>query len=178
MSAIAFTVEYYVGGQADPGLRRLAVAFERAGAELADPAKHIFPRVLDVLEDAVRRQFDAEGTGPDSGKWAPLSAKYKEWKDANFPGKPILERYGVLRAALTEGSSPYALRRADSTTLVYGTKGVPYATFHQTGTSKMPERPVFDLDRSAERELRAAALAGVREAVREASEGLVEVKGE
>lgn len=178
MSAIAFSVEYYVGGQQDPGLRRLAVAFERAGAELAQPAKHIFPLVVPVLEAAMRRQFDAEGAGPDSGKWAPLSARYKAWKDVNFPGLPILERYGRLRAGLTMPASPFSRRDIDAQTLVFGTREVPYATFHQTGTDRMPARPPIDLDRQAEVELRRAALAGVRDAIREATEGEVEVTGE
>lgn len=178
MTAIAFSVEYYVGGQADPGLRRLAVAFERAGAELAQPGKHIFPRVVPVLEAALMRQFNAEGAGPDAGKWAPLSARYKAWKDANFPGLPILERYGRLRAALTMSASPFARRDVSNEALVFGTKNVPYATFHQTGTSRMPARPPLDLDRQAEVDLRRAALDGVRDAVREASEGQLEVRGE
>ena len=178
MSAIAFTVEYRVGGTVDPGLKRLAMAFERAGAEVADVGKHILPRVVPVLEAAVGRQFSAEGQGPDVGKWKPLSAVYAAWKEANFPGEPILQRTHALRDGLTSANAPTANRNITGSTLAFGTKGVPHASFHQTGTGKMPSRPPVDLDAQAEKDLQRAALAGVRDAVREAGDGLITPKGE
>lgn len=177
MTAIAFTVEYYTGGQADPGLRRLAMAFERAGAEVADVGKHILPAVVPVLEAATKRQFAAEGQGPDAGNWKPLSARYAEWKEANFPGMPILQRTQALVRGLTDGGASTARRDISGDSLVFGTRGVPYASFHQTGTAKMPARPPIDLDDKAAAELRSAALKGVRAAVRAASDGLVDFTG-
>ena len=168
MTAIAFTVEYMVGGRPDPRLVRLASAFERAGAEVANLGKHIMPRVAVALEEAEARQFEAEGAGPAVGAWAPLSDAYAEWKEQHFPGMPKLQLTGALMAGLTADSSPWARRDISADSLTFGTKGVPYATYHQMGTGKMPARPPIDLDTEAARAIQRAAMAGVREAIKEA----------
>jgi phage gpG-like protein len=168
VSAIAFTIEYRVGGTVDPGLKRLAMAFERAGAEVADVGKHILPRVVPVLEAAAGRQFEAEGQGPDVGKWKPLSEAYAAWKAEAFPGEPILQRTGALVSGLVAASAPTANRNITGATLAFGTKDVPYASFHQTGTTHMPSRPPIDLDDEAAKSMRRAVMAGVRDAIKEA----------
>lgn len=178
MSAIVLQVEYQVGGgSAEPTLTRLTTALERAGAEVADVGKHILPRLVPVLEQGVAAQFDAEGAGP-TGAWAQLSPPYARWKEANFPGQPILVRTGALRAALTEGGAPGALRDVSSDSLAFGTAGVPYASYHQTGTGRMPSRPPFDFGAELEEGIQQAATAGVRAAVREASDGLLDFEGD
>lgn len=175
MSAIVLSVEYQVGGgSSEPTLARLSTAFERAGAETADVSRHILPRLVPVLEAGAAAQFDAEGRGPISGAWAPLSPKYAAYKQKVAPGAPILVLTGRLRDALTNGSSANALRDISGTGLTYGTKSVPYASYHQTGGSRLPARPPFDFDSETERALAAAAMAGVRDAVREASAGLLD----
>lgn len=179
MSAIVLSVEYQIGGgQSEPTLTRLATAFERAGAEVANVGKHILPRLLPVLETETAKQFDAEGAGPATGSWAPLSVSYAKWKAAHFPGAPTLVATGALRAALTDPSAPGARRDVSGDSLTYGTSGVPYASLHQTGTGRMPARPPFDFGPGAEAAIQAAAAAGVREAVREASAGLLDFEGD
>jgi len=176
MSAIVVSVEYQVGGGAsEPTLARFVTALERAGAELADVGKHILPKLLPVLEVETAKTFDAEGGA--SGSWAPLSISYAKWKAANFPGKPILERTGKLRVALT-GPGSNARRDVSGNELTFGTIGLPYASFHQTGTGKMPARPEFDFGPDFEAGMQAAAAAGVREAVRAGSDGLLDFKGD
>lgn len=178
MSAIVLKVEYQVGGGAvEPTLTRLTTALERAGAEVANVGKHILPKLLPILEGATAKQFDEQGGGPQAGAWAPLSASYRAWKEANYPGQPLLVRTGTLRDALTSSGSPGALRSVSGDSLEYGTKGVLYASFHQTGTGRMPSRPPFDFG-GIESQLQAAAMAGVREAVREASDGLLDFEGD
>ena len=170
MSAIAITVEYQVGQQSgEQTLERMAVAFERAGAECADFGKHIFPELIPVLEAGAKRQFDSEGSGPSAGAWPQLSEQYAAWKAGAYPGEPILVATGALRDALTVESSTHALRDYSSTQFNFGTQGLDYASFHQTGTASMPPRPPFDFGPETERELVRAAMAGVRAAVREAN---------
>jgi phage gpG-like protein len=179
VTAVAITVEYQMGSESgEQVLERLAVAYERAGASAADFGKHIFPELVPVLEDAVSRQFDAEGTGPSAGAWAQLAPAYEAWKSGAHPGQPILVATGALREALTVDGSTHALRDYSSTQFNYGTQGLEYASFHQLGTSRMPARPPFDFDAQTETELARAAAAGVRNAVREASDGALEVTGE
>jgi hypothetical protein len=178
MSAIVLSVEYQLGGgQSEPTLARLVTALERAGAELLDVGKHILPKLLPLLEVETGKQFDAEGSGPNAGSWAPLSVSYAAWKEAHFPEQPKLVATGALRAALTDSSASGAARDVSGDSLTFGTSGIPYASSHQTGTGKMPARPPFDFGQDFEDGMRAAAEAGVREAVREASDGLLDFEG-
>lgn len=178
MTAVALTLEYQLGNESGEAvLERLAVAFERAGAETADFGKHIFPELVPVLEDATAKQFDAEGRG-STGPWQQLTEAYAAWKEGRYPGQPILVASGDLRDALTVDGSAHALRDYSASQFNYGTEGLEYASFHQLGTSRMPARPPFDFGPDFERELAAAAARGVREAVREASDGALEVTGE
>lgn len=179
MSAIVVSVEYQVnGGAAEPTLTRLVTAFERAGAELVDMGKHVLPKLMPVLEGATARQFDARGGGPAAGPWAPLSVKYAAWKAKVAPGAPINVLSGALRSALTEAGSANARREISAQSLSFGTVGVPYASVKQTGSGKEPARPPFDFGGDFEAELKAAAMAGVREAVRAGSDGLLDFEGD
>lgn len=177
MTVYGLQVEFVVGGVKDPGLRRLSAAFERGGDEVKDLGKHVLPKVVPVLEASVAAQFDAEGKGPAAGKWKPLSQQYAEWKAKHFGSLPMLERSGALKRGLTQSGAATARRDINDTTLVYGTKGVGYATFHQLGTVKMPSRPPIDPDNTTERELVRATAAGIREAVKAGSAGVLDTTG-
>lgn len=179
MSAIALQIEWQVGGgSSEPTLTRLTTAFERAGAELAQVGKHILPKLLPVLEVQTAKQFDAQGGGPQAGSWAPLSVSYAKWKAANYPGQPINVLTGVLRAALTDSSSANAERTVNGDALSFGTRGLPYASVKQTGGRNEPARPPFDFGSDMEQAIQQAAAAGVRDAVREASAGLLDFEGD
>lgn len=179
MSAIVLSVEYQVGGgSSEPTLTRLTTALERAGAEVADVGKHVLPKLVPLLESETAKQFDAEGAGPQAGSWAALSPRYAAWKARVAPGAPINVLSGTLRAALTDGSSANALREVGGQSLTFGTKSVPYASAKQTGSGREPARPPFDFGSDFEDGLKAAAMAGVREAVREASDGLLDFEGD
>lgn len=72
---------------------------------------------------------------PQTGKgWAPLSARYKSWKDKFAPGQPILRLSGKMlnTARIKPGSA---------TGLFSARTRVDYGSYHMTGTSKMPARP-------------------------------------
>jgi phage gpG-like protein len=170
MSVFGLKVEYGIGtDDGDASLQKFEVALERFGDNIKDFTKFVFPKVIQLFESTVDKQFDAQGEGPVSGKWAPLSAKYAAWKEIAFPGLGILERTGVMRHALTK-SSGHAYREMDATNLGYGTIGVEYASFHQTGATHLPTRPPFDFGEQFESELRGRLQLGVIEAAR--SEGL------
>lgn len=180
MSAIVLQASWQIGnGTPEPTLVRLTTALERAGAELLDVAKHILPKLLPVLEVETAKQFDAQGAGPQAGSWAPLSVSYAKWKQAHFPGRPILVRTGALKDALTgDEATPFAKRQVSGNSLSFGTSGLPYASFHQTGTGRMPARPEFDFGPDFEAAMLAAASAGVREALKAAFDGLADFEGD
>lgn len=163
-----FELEWSVGNvpAGEDTLERMAAAVERFGDELVDFEQYVFPKVAGALEEYERRQFDAEGQGPVRGAWAPLSPDYAEAKEVEWPGAPILVRTGALREALTSSSSPFARRVMAKDSFDFGTLGIEYASFAQTGTENMPDRPVFDFDSDMERDLTEALKAGAREALR------------
>ncbi len=175
MSVFGFDVRYFVGGQVDPGLQRVSLAFERAGTDFSNFGQYIFPKLGTVLEREVGKQFDAEGRGPNAGRWAGLSARYAESKRRRYGFKPILEATGRLKGALTS-PGPNARRQYSSREFVFGTQGVRYASFHQTGTGRMPARPPLDLTQDFEREIRAVSLSTARDIVKQAN--LPELKGD
>lgn len=162
-----FKLEWSIGDR-DSGedtIERMAVAFERAGDELRDFGRYLFPRMTPVFEQEMQDQFASEGRGPNAGAWAPLSEQYARWKEEHYPGQPILQREGTLHEALTSSGSPFAKRVISGDTFDFGTVGVEYASFHQLGTSRMPARPEFDFGGDMERLLQAEGLAAAREAL-------------
>ena len=68
MSVLGLSIEYRIGSESGPdALQRPGIAFERAGAELVEMGRHVFPLLPAVFEAAEARQFDAEGGGPHGG---------------------------------------------------------------------------------------------------------------
>jgi len=172
VSVYGLQVEWAVGSDTGPdSLQRLSVAFERAGEVVGDFGANVFPLLVPVFEDELGRQFAAEGGGP-SGPWAPLSEAYEAWKTDRFPGQPILVATGALREALTDSVSQQAWREWSASAFSFGTAGVEYASFHQTGTGRMPARPPFDFGEAFEADLASAAMAGLRDAIRGVREDL------
>lgn len=165
-----FKIEYQVGNvpAGDDVMERMAFAFERAGDNLTDFGRFVFPRLVPVFEAELKQQFDARGRGPSQGAWAQLSERYAAWKELNYPGMGLLERTGRLREALTSSSSPFAMRSIQTDTFDFGTVGVEYASYHQTGTDFMVDRPPFDFTDDFESNAKRAAAAGVREALADA----------
>lgn len=167
MSIVGLRIEYQLGGRPEPdALRRIGVAFERAGEDFARFGEFVFPKLAPLLEREMQGQFDAEGQGPDAGGWAPLSSRYAAQKAKKFPGRPLLVRRGALRRALTRSGATNSRREYTATTFRFGTAGIPYASFHQTGTGRMPARPPIDLTEAFEKELRTAAMDSARDVVK------------
>lgn len=163
-----FRIEYRVrGGASDPlALHRMSAAFDRAGADFTRFGEFLFPELVPVFEDHVGKQFRAEGHGPNRGAWSPLTPKYAARKRKVYGQKPVLEATGTMRAALTESSSPFANRAYTATQFNFGTQGVPYASFHQSGTKKMVDRPPYDFTPEFEAEVNGTARTVARQVVR------------
>lgn len=178
MSVYGFQVEILVGNNtAQAAFQNFAVAFERGGAAIADFGTHVYPLLVPVFEDAIDQQFEARGKGPAFGAWAALSPSYAAWKAHAAPGQPLLEFSGAMRAALTDSSAPNAWRQWDNTSFSFGTVGLPYDGYHQSGTSKMPARPPFDFGSEFETSMQRAAAQGLRAAIKGATAGALELEG-
>jgi len=99
----------------------------------------IWPVFADTFYAYLRGQFRSVGSEGLGKPWTALSANYAAWKAKHFPGKTILERTGALVASLTSRTAPGAVYQAQAKSLSLGTS-IPYGLYHQTGTSRMPQR--------------------------------------
>lgn len=138
-----------------------AIRFEHAEADrfyrrvelLLSDLRPFWPLVVPIVTGWWRMQFETEG-GFAGRPWAALSPAYAEWKQANFPGKPILQADGALRQA---ASRPSRLATPHSLTLTIDDEKLE---FHQDGTPRMPARPLVfgdPLPPAAALEVQAAA---------------------
>lgn len=146
----------------------MRLTIEGMGANLIDRQLLRFEQSLEVpvvalsevavvLREAIERQFDTEGG--NSGGWAPLAeSTLLERGRSAARGEPTRGRAvtsyigGIQDAKILQ----VTMRLKDSltrlfdedhieeplspTVLRFGTR-VPYAIYHQTGTSRMPKRP-------------------------------------
>lgn len=104
----------------------------------AEDFRPVFRWARQELEEANRANFVSQGS--KSGKpWLPLDNEYGRWKLANHGPLPILVLTGKMKDSLTNlRGRPNEIDRKRA---VFGTK-IPYAKFHQYGTSKMPKRKI------------------------------------
>ena len=111
------------------------------------------PRYFAVVQDLFNTSGSARGAMGrfTSGPWARWSPKYAVWRKQNAPGGSILTLSGRLRESLRwsgAGLGPEGYFEATPTSVEFGTT-VPYARFHQYGTSKMPARPFLPTPNAA-----------------------------
>lgn len=105
----------------------------------------IWPVIEDDFYAEEAAQFASEGAAGGE-PWTPLSPEYAGWKEAHYPGMPILQRTGDLQRSLTSPSDPNAVHVENRKSLVLGTR-VPYAIFHQSinPRTKLPRRAPIQL---------------------------------
>jgi phage gpG-like protein len=112
-----------------------------------------WPDIAAVFYISESARFSSGGFGA----WPPLSAGYASWKAKHYPGQPILVRSGALRESLTSRSGAGAIYEESPLELNLGTN-IPYAQYHQTGTSRMPARPPEGLNDTDLRVMQTIAL--------------------
>ena len=94
-----------------------------------------------MVSEAADRIFASEG----HGGWPQLSEAYARWKARNYPDKGLLELTGAYRNAATQIGAPGNVITTTENSLTYGVEGLDYPSFHESGTNRLPARPVFDL---------------------------------
>ena len=122
------------------------------------PQLNILVRRIDLLIENLTDGFDWESLAPmvaeaadrifaseGRGAWPQLSEAYARWKERNFPGKGILDLTGAYISAATQIGAPHNLVEVGPDHLTYGVEGLDYPVFHESGTDRLPARPVFDL---------------------------------
>lgn len=112
---------------------------------LAEAFDSCRPALLDAMSgrflEVVHGNFGIAGVDRPN-QWAPLSPAY-----AKKVGREIatLRLTGALEAAIVRGGF-----EGDSVTVSVSNSDVPYATVHQTGSTRMPKRPYFPIDDQGE----------------------------
>jgi phage gpG-like protein len=131
------------------------VEMDRGIARFADGVadyRPVWPVIEDDFYAHVKGQFKSEGE-QGGERWKALSEPYGQWKEAHYPGKPILERTGDLVASLTTPNDRNAVRIEERKTLALGSR-LPYAAYHQTGSKDgghPPKRVEVILDEAFKR---------------------------
>lgn len=118
----------------------VAEARLKALVSKAENLSDVFREFAEGFHKFQERQF-ASG-GAEIGGWAPLAPATVEAKLRKGYPSDILVRTGVLLRSLVSGEAPYSVEEIEPKDMWVGTS-VPYAAFHQTGTRKMPARPLI-----------------------------------
>lgn len=148
-------IEMQAGDQAQVLSDRF-IEYEHAVGDMTEP----LTQVATSLGTKIAGQFATEGAGGYTGAWAPLSPVYGAWKEHHSPGTPILvgirpdnkgtrkhpnrkETYSPSGRMKFELLDPYAMHVTPMRLLYAPTSDI--AGFHQTGTSRMPARPIVSI---------------------------------
>jgi len=116
----------------------------RRSTDLSNP----FQRFQKYWFDSIDQVF---ADGGDPVEWPALSPAYEGWKNAAYPGAPIMRLSDRLYESLTNQTSE-TIWQVGPKHIEFGSR-VPYFEYHQYGTSKMPARPVLVLTDEAARQL-------------------------
>jgi len=124
----------------------------------------VWESIVPVFREIFREQFDSEGSKGASGQWAPLSHPYAEIKAKKWGEQKILHASGKLEAALT-GTTSETITDIQKKELAFGTS-LKYARFHQTGTGRMPARPIVALSDTQTRRISKAVQLSLLEQIK------------
>jgi phage gpG-like protein len=96
--------------------------------------------IADDCREMIAEQFASQG-GAEGTPWAPLAPSTLRRRRAS---PSILYATGALRRSLTEPGAAGHIEELEDQSLTLGTR-LPYALYHQTGTRRLPARPIIVL---------------------------------
>ena len=130
-----------------PGEHQFARVFNTMGADI-DDLTEVFQDISTSFYAHMKEVFAREGAVGSRQVWAPLSSRYRAWKERRYPGRKILELTGSLKRSLTEENNPLGIREIGKDEMVIGTR-VSYAVKHQVGYAgpfqRLPQRKIIEL---------------------------------
>jgi len=126
------------------GERQVSRAFTAMEADVRDMSEPL-GAIGRLIREAIGEQFGSEGAR-GGAPWQPLSPQYEAWKEAHYPGRPLLVQTGAMRREML-GESAF---RVTPERLVYepSTASATHpeiAGYHQRGSSPNPARRMVDL---------------------------------
>ncbi len=101
-----------------------------------------WPRVGDVIAEAMTDQFATEGVALTGRPWHPLKPEYLAWKIRKGFRPERLRQTDVMRDSLT--SRPMAIEEYRPFSATFGTDDEK-AAFHQNGTVNMRQRKIIEV---------------------------------
>ena len=111
------------------GLRENRRELDRIRRRISNTAPFWRSVAIPIIKGKLRDIFLQEGLG-----WDPLAES--TLLSRRYPGLPILEQTGDLKASLLD----HPVLQITRNELLFGTNN-PYAPFHEHGTRRMPARP-------------------------------------
>ena len=111
------------------GIQQVRRELDRIDARISNTAPFWRSVAVPIIKGKLRDIFSQEGPG-----WAPLEES--TLRSRKYPGLPILEQTGDLKASLLD----HPVLQISRNELLFGTNN-PYAPFHEHGTRRMPARP-------------------------------------
>jgi phage gpG-like protein len=98
--------------------------------------EYALKKVSEYLKDFYSKDVFASEGSVYGTRWAALAPSTAAEKSRSYPGRGILERTGELKRSFRFTTSKDALQISNP---------VLYARYHQTGTSRMPQRVILDM---------------------------------
>lgn len=138
------------------GERQVSRAFMAMEADVRDMSEPL-GAIGRLIREAIGEEFDQKGAR-GGAPWPALSPEYEKWKEAHYPGRPLLVANGDMRREMLAESA----FRVTPKRLVYepstASKNHPeIGGYHQRGSSPNPARRMVDLTpedrRGSEREV-------------------------
>lgn len=127
--------------------------FRRMDLSLSDLTP-VWEETRDAFWEIEKEQFASEGAAGGAGRFERLSPKYEKVKARRYPGKPILEATGRMRAAYTSKTSDSVVQISrDSLTVGGRGKVGRIAAYHQRGGGRLPQRKVISFSESQKRRM-------------------------
>lgn len=123
---------------------KIAAARQWAQAPFAGSAAL---RIRDDFTVETTRSFATRGRSTGHA-WKALTPAYAAWKQAHYPGRPLMIRTGRLSRSLTDvNNRNFIFSRKSGMRLILGSR-VKYGGYHQRGTQRLPARSLFILNRT------------------------------
>jgi hypothetical protein len=120
----------------------------RVGERAAD-MRPAFAAIVDFWRSETQLQFASQG-GHASGGWKPLKPSTVAEKARRHLRPEILRATDGLFSSLTQKGDPNELLEMTASEVDWGSR-LPYARYHQTGTSKMPRRRPIEFTETTRR---------------------------
>lgn len=102
------------------------------------------PRIANTWKNPGRPERRTRNGNFTAYQWAKVQAKHP---GVSAKGYPLLKATGDLERSITRDGDGNSYKEISPKTIVIGTS-VPYAGFHQTGTSRLPMRQFLFIDPS------------------------------